>query len=64
MSVSDSQKAAAVKWDKENMTNVACRVTREKAKAFRLSCQQNGTNPNAVLLAYINKYIEETKPQE
>ena len=64
MSISDSQKAAAVKWDKENMTNIACRVTKEKAKKFRLACQKNNSNPNAVLLAYINNYIKESEAQE
>ncbi len=64
MSVSDSQKAAAVRWDKENMTNIACRVTKTKAMQFRLACQKNDTNPNAVLLAYINEYIEKAKAQE
>lgn len=64
MSVPPSQKNAAVKWDKENMTNIACRVTKEKAKKFRLACQKNDTNPNAVLLAYINEYIEKSESPE
>lgn len=64
MTVPESQKAAAVKWDKENMTNIACRVTKKKAKKFRLACQKNETNPNAVLLAYINEYIEKAEAQE
>ena len=58
MSVSRSQKTAAVKWDKQNMTNISCRVTKEKAQQFKAACKLHGTNPNAVLLAYINEFIK------
>ena len=64
MTVSDAQKNAARKWDQANMTRLACKVTREKAARFKRICEKRGTNPNAVLLAYVNKYIEMYEAQE
>lgn len=55
---------AAKKWDKANMTVLACRITREKALRFKLICQEQGTNTNAVLLAYVNEYIKVHEAQE
>ena len=52
------KKEAAKKWDKENMTVLSCRVTKEKAMRFRKCCDQRATNVNAVLLAYVNEYIK------
>ena len=64
MTVSDAQKSAARKWDQANMTRLACKVTKEKAARFRIACERQGTNTNAVLLAYVNKYIEMYEAQE
>lgn len=64
MTISDSKKTANAKWDAAHMTNIACRVTREKAQQFREACRSQGTNPNAVLLAYINRFIEKFGAQE
>ncbi len=54
--VSDAQKAASLKWDKENMTTVGCRITRAKANQFKEACKTIGTVPNQVFL----KAIEDT----
>ena len=64
MTISESRKTANVKWDSAHMTNIACRVTKEKALRFKAACQKQGTNPNAVLLAYINEYIEKSEGRE
>ncbi len=64
MAVNESRKSANARWDAAHMTNIACRVTREKAQRFREACQSQGTNPNAVLLAYINSFIEKFGAQE
>jgi len=64
MAVSESRKSANAKWDAAHMTNIACRVTREKALRFKDACQKQGTNPNAVLLSYINEYIEKAEGRE
>lgn len=55
--VSEAQKAAAKKWDQENMTRLSCKVTKEKAARFKQICINQGTNTNAVLLAYVNEFI-------
>lgn len=64
MSISDSKKMANVKWDKTNMTNLACRVTRDKATQFKEACTKLETNPNAVLLKAVNETIEKAEGLE
>lgn len=49
--------AAQQKWDSANMTTLSCRVTKEKAEAFRKKCEAAGTKPNAVLLECVNGYL-------
>lgn len=66
MPVSESQKQAAIKWDKANMINVCCRVTRKKKEAFQQACERLGTTMNAVLLRAVDEVIAaaEKKDQE
>lgn len=59
MPVPESKKKANISWDKKNMTNLACRVTREKAELFHKACKAAGTNSNAVLLETVNRFIAE-----
>ena len=47
--VSDAQKKASAKWDKENMVVLACKVKRETAEQFKAACAAQGTTSNAVL---------------
>ena len=47
--VSEKKKASNAKWDKENMTTLACRVKKDYAAKFRAACAAQGTTPNAVL---------------
>ena len=62
--VTEAQKAASRKWDQANMTRLSCKVTKAKAEQFKEICKRQGTNTNAVLLAYINKFIEMHEAQE
>ena len=58
MAVSESQKKSSAKWDKENMSVLACKVPKEKAEAFRDYCADQGKSVHAVLLEYVNRCIE------
>ena len=58
MSKTDAQRAASVKWDAKNMKNVACKVKKEKADAFRKACLEQGTTPAAVLSKAIDDFLE------
>lgn len=60
--VSDSQKKASAKWDKENMTVLACKVKRETAERFKAACAANGTTSNAVLQQAVKNYLDNASP--
>lgn len=53
MTVKDSQKKAARKWDAQNMKVLGCRVRREVADAFAEYAQERGTTVNALLQKYV-----------
>lgn len=57
MSPTEAQKQARNKWDKENMKNVACKITAEKAEAFKQYAQSKNTTPNALLREFIESCI-------
>lgn len=57
MPVSESQRQAAVKWDKANMVNVCCRLTRKKKEVFQRACEQLGTTMNAVFMKAVDETI-------
>lgn len=59
--VSESQKKASAKWNKENMTTISCKVTKAKAERFSESCKMLGVVKNQVLLKAINETIEEAE---
>lgn len=52
----EARKRANKKWDKENMTVIGCKVTKEKAQAFKNACAALGLVPNQIL----KKTIEDT----
>ena len=64
MPVSQSQKKATEKWDKQNMTCISCRITKEKAVLFKDACKKTGTVPNRVLLGAINDTIQKAEGLE
>ena len=55
--VSDARKAANRKWDAANMTQLGCKLRRNKADAFKAACAEDGTTVNAVLLQAITDYM-------
>lgn len=58
MPISDAQKVASAKWDRQNMTTIGCRITKQKAAQFKEACQKLDTVPNRVLLKAIDDTIE------
>ncbi len=59
MPVSEKQKQAARKWDKENMRSVSCRMRTEEADDFKKWCALNKTTPGAELKNHVWKCLEE-----
>lgn len=57
--VSDAQKKASAKWDKENMVVLACKVKRETAEQFKAACAAQGTTSNAVLQQAVKAFLDE-----
>lgn len=55
---SGSQKRANAKWDKENMTVLACKVRKEVADKFKAACAAEDTTSNAVLQQAVRDYID------
>lgn len=44
MPVSQAQKKATAKWDKENMTTLGCKVKKSRGGAIQSVCQRTGYN--------------------
>ena len=61
MPLTQAQKDARKKWDKENMTVVACRLTKKKAALFKEACHEIGLSPNRVLLNTVDQTIKEAE---
>ena len=57
MAPSESQKKASLKWDKENMTTLGCKVKKEEAVAFKEYCNDCGKTSNTVLKEYVQDCI-------
>lgn len=64
MAVSESQKKASIKWDKENMATLGCKVKRDQAEKFKEKCRANNTTANEVLKECVLNYIGETSATE
>ena len=59
MAVSEKKKISNAKWDKENMTVLACKVRKEVAEQFKAACAAQGTTSNAVLQQAVKAYLNE-----
>lgn len=59
MPVSERKKASNAKWDRENLTILACKVRKDYAREFKAACANAGTTPNAVLKAAADKFLQE-----
>ena len=60
----DAQRRARDKWNRDNLTVLTCNVTKKKKEQFKIACQRMGTTQNAVLLAAVNKFLEEHPVEE
>lgn len=64
MAPSDAQKKASLKWDKENMSTIGCKVKKEHAEKFKAYCIERGKTSNAVLREYVLDCIGEKEAGE
>lgn len=64
MAPSESQKRASLKWDKENMIVLGCKVKRTQAAAFKSYCAERGKTSNTVLKDYVLDCIGESDEQD
>ena len=62
MAPRESQKRASLKWDKENMTVLSCKIRKEQAVAFKAHCEGQGSTSNTVLKDFVLGYIGEQEP--
>lgn len=63
MSLTDAQKQANRKWDKENMHSFSCRLRKHDAVLFQEYCDAHRTTPAAELKKYILNVIgSQNKP--
>ena len=58
MAVSQAQKKANAKWDKENMTTLGCKVKKGEAAQFKEYAKQQGTTANSLLKNYVLSSIK------
>lgn len=59
LSVSDAKKRAIAKYQRENISSIACRVKKAEAEKFKDYCSSIGKTPNAVLREFVFQCIEE-----
>ena len=64
MAPSEAQKKASLKWDKENMSTIGCKVKKEHAEKFKAYCTEQGKTSNAVLREYVLDCIGEKEAGE
>ena len=57
MPVSEKKKLSNAKWDKANMTVLACKVRKDTADRFKECCAAANTTPNAVLQQAVKDFI-------
>ena len=62
MAPRESQKRASLKWDKENMTVLSCKIRKEQAVAFKAHCETQGSTSNTVLKDFVLGCIGEQEP--
>lgn len=59
--VSQAQRAANVKWDKENMAYQTVKVRKELLEQFKTTCTANGDKVNTVLRQAMEDYVSKNK---
>ena len=60
MKLTEAQKKANRKWDKENMVTLACHVRKEQAEKFKDFTAQKGKSINQMLKEYVLEQIKES----
>lgn len=60
--LSESRKKANAKWDKDNMTILACKVRKDYADRVRAAAARNGDTVNAIIKKALDVYLEEQDP--
>lgn len=61
MPISRAKRNANNKWDSENMKNIACKLRKEDAEAFKKYAETQNSTPNALLRSYVFKCIGKEK---
>ena len=56
--LTDAQRRANNKWDRENMANISCKMRREIAEEFKAAAKANGTTPNELIRGWIAEYLK------
>lgn len=57
MPISEKKKASNAKWDKANMTVLACKIRKDKADAFKAYAAGKGKTANTLLKDYVLECI-------
>lgn len=57
MAVSEAQKKASNKYNREHMATLGCKVKKEDAEAFKAYCTAHGKTPNTELKDHVMRCI-------
>ena len=60
MAVSEAQKRASNKYNREHMATLACKVKKIQAEKFKAYAESKGTTANALIKDYVLEAIQET----
>lgn len=63
MAPRESQKRASLKWDKENMTVLSCKIRKDQAAEFKAYCENQGSTSNTLLKNFVLGCIGEQAPE-
>ena len=63
MAPRESQKRASLKWDKENMTVLSCKIRKDQAAEFKAYCENQGSTSNTLLKDFVLGCIGEQAPE-
>ena len=62
--ISEAQKRASAKWAKNNMAMFSCKMTKDKANAFKNACEKLGLVPNQVFNRAADEVINEAEEDQ
>ena len=57
--VTKAKRASNNRWDKDNMTILACKVRKDYANTVKQQAEKRGTSVNAVLLGAVSDFMGE-----